>query len=294
MFRVAIHDFQDDCACSFTEFLCRLPAAYAAPSPVRILAWCSYVMKLHDIASIDLSPIMGYDFVDQVNIPFQLRDPTAGSCLHGRAFSWGGDYCNLDDLIDAVKHGHSIDWADVKRKLWSHQYVTDGGKLNRLLSSARNPSKCLENIQPANLRNLLRTCVEDVAVRLAHFILKHGSHRCAQGVDNPYFTAMWTVILHDANVASLHDFIRVVDLDWDPSTLPCNLLDGLLWAREYAQDMLTTTCNPHEKRTVLLAQALVLLSVFLSESKDAELVEKLAGCWKGSFAMLLMLPSVES
>ena len=34
----------------------------------------------------------------------------------GPTFSWAGDPSSLRDLVDAVRRGHSVDWAEVHRK----------------------------------------------------------------------------------------------------------------------------------------------------------------------------------
>ena len=58
--------------------------------------------------------------VDQVGFPLQLKDPPDGRGMqHGWAFSWSGDFHNLLDIIDAVKHGHSINWTKVYEEAWS-------------------------------------------------------------------------------------------------------------------------------------------------------------------------------
>lgn len=65
--------------------------------------------------------------VFQVGFPLQLYDLMGPSMLlTGPAFSWGGDYSQLQDITDAVKHGHSVDWQDVHNKSWKTHDVQVG------------------------------------------------------------------------------------------------------------------------------------------------------------------------
>lgn len=53
----------------------------------------------------------------QVNFPFELAEDALGHPFHtGPTFSWAGDPSSLRDLVDAVRRGHSVDWAEVHRK----------------------------------------------------------------------------------------------------------------------------------------------------------------------------------
>jgi len=220
--------------------------------------------------------------------------------FRSRAFSWEGDYSNLDDIIDAVKHGHSIDWSDVRRKQWSQSYITDGPRLCRLLSSCRNPGACLKNIQPANLRNLLRTSSSETALQLAQHILHECCHQGVAGAENPLYTAMWIKLVHDPKVSEVKHLLALVNsrdvVDEYDGTLTIqeqNVLDGMLWAREHAMDMRKTSCSPSSLRDDLLVQTLVFLSWSLSKIETEKAKQHLAKLWSGAFAALLRLPSAD-
>jgi len=105
---------------------------------VRLLGWSIYVLArkgfqylnngedlLNQLPNINLMSLLEYEYVDQVGTPFQLREATStGNLMKGRAFSWAGDYESLDDIIDATKRGHSIDWHDLHLKHWKKTTIT--------------------------------------------------------------------------------------------------------------------------------------------------------------------------
>ena len=138
LFHVAMLD-TDDVLCSYLEFVARMPnTIHSAPPPVRMVAWCLYIMKAKRALNINLSPILESVYVDQVGIPFQLRTPGSSLGQEGWAFSWNGEKTNLRDLTDAVTRGFSVDWRDV-RKAWEHSHVADGAQLAQLLSLCHKP-----------------------------------------------------------------------------------------------------------------------------------------------------------
>jgi hypothetical protein len=289
LYRFAALDDKDE-FCSLTEFLLRTPRVYDAAPAVRLLAWAGYMLykaslkgKPASQTNISLNSILNSEFVDQVGVPFQLRDAVgAGKSARGYAFTWSGDYANLDGLIDAVKHGHSIDWADVGEKEWSRNPVSDGEALCRLLSSTRNPSKLLSQITAGNLCSLLRCSTARVANDLARSIIKNRSHYTVVGAENPFYLATWALLRHDSSLSTAHSFMQL--LDGDAYDRPVELLQALQWAQKYAQDLVQTTCEPRQ-RHLLLQRCLVAVSSRLGADHDAPAL------WSGPFARLLLVPS---
>jgi len=297
LMHVALKD-ENDRLCSLLEFLMRMPKAYDALPAVRLIVWAAYALnalkdpaekekaKKKDVVSVPLNSVLGSEFVDQVGVPFQLRD-AGGNGAHGFAFTWSGDYSSLDGLIDAVKHGHSIDWADVGEKEWSRNPITDVEALCRLLSSTRNPSKLLGHLSAANLASLLRSSTARVANDLARYIIKNRSHIGAAGQENPFYLAIWTLLRHDPSITTAASLIRLVD--GHAKATPNELFRGLQWAQQYAQDLVQTTCEPRQ-RHMLLQRCLVAVTTRMPADQGV------SSLWSGPFARLLLppTPTIES
>ncbi|CAD7925071.1 unnamed protein product [Amoebophrya sp. A120] len=215
MYQVALLDTKDE-LCPYREFTeVHMPELSAVPPVVRMLAWCSYILEQtgHSNSAIDLSPILSCEYVDQVGYPFQLQDPGLNHA-HGRAFSWGGDFSNLDAITDAVKRGHSVDWRDVYQQQWSKNDVTDLEAYCRLLHADRRPSAILMNTRATNLRNLMCQAGNTAdACTLARFILQYKVCQKETGEhDNPYALAVWILIRDDKEVNEAKDILALTDL----------------------------------------------------------------------------------
>ncbi len=94
--------------------------AYDASPALRIAAWCCQMRDaVRDLpaygqilAKMDKPKLIFQSaFVDQCGFPLQLEEPCTLGMSECLAFSWGGDYTRMRDIIDAVKHGHSVDWT---------------------------------------------------------------------------------------------------------------------------------------------------------------------------------------
>lgn len=319
VFNVAALDSDSDSACSYHEFCNRMPDALLLTSPaVRLLCWSTYILaakakeqtenvhnQLAKIPSdINLSCLCDHQYIDQVGTPFLLCQPPH-STFSGYAFSWSGNYESIDDIIDATKRGHSIDWLDVHEKTWKTKMVTDSHKVCILLSSCRNPGPCLEAFTSANLALLMRSSSPDNSVLLARHVLSHWSH-------NPSYVslcgqAMWVLILNDASITHGAELVKLTDDAtlvqlcgpgaWcseqertvGHKTAP-RLLAFLEWAQEHATDCryINRSLGATD-REQLLRQALVLATLCSGAT-----LEQQSRLWSGIFAQLLELPTEES
>mmetsp|Transcript_7384 Transcript_7384/g.17751 ORF Transcript_7384/g.17751 Transcript_7384/m.17751 type:complete len:4746 (-) Transcript_7384:493-14730(-) len=160
---------------------------------------------------LDFGPLLQPMYVDQVNFPFQLREACTDH-LQGRAFSWGGDYKNLDEMTNALRCGHSVDFRDVGESQWKKHPITDCAQFVQLLSVGKSAHKILENVQPANLCNLLERSNGSEAIELATQILKYRSWRSEGRVArNPYYTAAWTLLRCDPGLQKPEDVLEKTD-----------------------------------------------------------------------------------
>ena len=88
LYKVAKLDDEDHLF-SFPEFLDRFSELYSHPPVVRMLAWCCYAVRASGVMEkMDLSAILGYEYVDQIGLPFLLESPSEKGHAQGRAFSW--------------------------------------------------------------------------------------------------------------------------------------------------------------------------------------------------------------
>ena len=100
--------------------------AYDASPALRIAAWCCQMrdavrhlqVAKDALDKMDMPKLIFQSaFVDQCGFPLQLEEPCTLGMSECLAFSWGGDYTRMRDIIDAVKHGHSVDWTGVSNTL---------------------------------------------------------------------------------------------------------------------------------------------------------------------------------
>jgi len=325
LFNVAALDEGPDELCSILEFVSRMPRELQCAAPqARQLCWCCYVLAFKKYANAQLIPdvpfpgaddsvstpvnlgvFLEYEYVDQVGTPFQLREAAAGNLSRGRAFSWAGDYENLDDIIDAVKRGHSVDWHDLHERHWKKTTVTESEKMCVLLSTCRSPGACLQALTPGNLALLLRSSSPDNAVIIARHTLRNKVHEGSR--EAPYPQALWALILNDSMTTSPlqlgqgTDDLVVSDLSpgsddpplihgWTGQALVTNLLSCVLWAQEHAGDHRQINGKLDAgMREDLLQRTLALATVYGGGSSDQQ-----GQLWSGVFAQLLVTPTEDS
>ena len=291
----------------FPDFVSyNLERAYDAPPALRIAAWCCHIRKLaenKDGQDAMDPPSCAFQsvLVDQCGFPLQLEDSGARKLLsEGPAFSWGGDYSRMKDIIDAVRHGHSVDWADVHNRCWSCEPVQDSSLLVELLSVCTSPGKVLEALTRDNLCALLKKSSPDDSLHIALEVLRWrtGHATCkSDGFLSPYRTAVWMTICYDKALCSHETLLERLGskvggnatarsletepLDWREDSLA----DALVWASTHMGDMLTCRHDDDPRRcTALLRQALSHLTRRLMAAGDAERSPRL---WGGKFAPLL-------
>ena len=147
----------------------KLERAYDASPALRIAAWCCQMREAAFTKTSDAriakqmldrmdspKPLFGTSFVDQCGFPLQLEVKGKTDLSEGLAFSWGGDYTRMGEIIDAVKHGHSVDWKDVHDLCWQCEPVQDSALLVELLSVCTSPAKVLSALTKENLCALLK------------------------------------------------------------------------------------------------------------------------------------------
>jgi len=317
LFNVAVLDERLDELCSILEFVSRMPRELQCAAPqARQLCWCTYILAQRkrgkkELPSengemhLNLGVFLEYEYVDQVGTPFQLREPAVGNLARGRAFSWSGDYESLDDVIDAVKRGHSINWHDLHERHWKKTTVTESEKVCKLLSTCRNPGACLEALTPSNLALLLRSSSPENSCIIAHHTLRNKVHEGSR--EAPYPQALWALILNDGNstgplqLAERTDDLSVADMQhgegnlptlagWTGPSLVPNLLSCMLWAQEHAGDHRQINGKlDAAMREDLLQRTLTLSTVYGGGSTEQQ-----GQLWSGVFAQLLVAPTEES
>lgn len=198
-------------------------------------------------------------------------------------------------------------------------YLQNAQQLAQLASSARNPGKCLSAVRPDNLVKLMRRAEPTVALDLAAFIVQHRVHIDVQDAINPYYTAVWVKLCHDAAISSHADLLTALagtaatatnpgpeaaaangeSDQHQPSTASATssgsggsgsnvlassqqlLLAALLWANSYAHDMAVTCLDPLE-RSLLLRSVLVHASCCCGASQ-----QEVTSLWSGRMGGLL-------
>jgi hypothetical protein len=294
----------------YPDFVTGLERAYSASPALRIAAWCCQMIatakakigekKFQEMLSKMDSPkaIFQSTFVDQCGFPLQLEDENNLLGLsEGLAFSWGGDYTSMRDIIDAVKHGHSVDWADVHKRCWKRDPVQDISLLVELLSVCTSPAKVLEALTEENLCTLLKKSNHDDAQSLAQQILKYQTYKDAANKDtfkSPYRTAVWMTILYDKSLSRPDQILMLMgtgSLPADASaaldTRESDLADALAWASTNMRDMTTVRSDDDpKKRLKFLIDTLVHLSHRLIDTANTSRVARL---WNDIFEPLLSI-----
>eukprot|EP00960_Hanusia_phi_P055293 762931-Hanusia_phi.AAC.1 len=311
MFQAALlTDSSDNLGVDFPDYVAfklgRAPGAhgraYDAPPALRVAAWCCHMRKqarsrpASDLtgAMDDPSPIFENKLVDQCGFPLQLEVESDKELAEGTAFSWGSDYSKLEDIIDAVKHGHSVDWSDVQNKCWNSEPVQDSSLLVELLSVCTSPAKVLSALKKDNLCSLLKKSGPSDSLALAKEILKNQIGMESAEDDkylSPYRTALWMAILYDASLDHPLALLRAMGQSEEDRSGALTetedvLVDSLIWASTHMQDMISCKMSDNaQSKTKFVVQTLVFLSRKLILAEEA--IERIARLWGGMFAHLL-------
>ncbi len=317
----------DDFGTDFPDFVAtKLQRAYDAGPALRIAAWCAQMRacagakagaksdeNMNDIKTMLTAMekpegIFETTFVDQCGFPLQLEDNDKAGLSEGLAFSWAGDYARITDIINAVKHGHSVDWTSVHNRCWVREPVQDYDKLQVLLSVSTSPASVLKALTKDNLCTLLKKSPPDPACYLAKKVLTFQIRRIEAVADklySPYRTALWINILYNKDCPGLGSILDCLDrkpvgeqtrvdlkeLYWRE----IELADGLYWASLNMKRMrqIRSDEDPKEKCR-FLTDILEDLSTSLMQiaEKDPMLIasnreDKVAQLWSGWFAQLL-------
>ena len=244
----------------YPDFVCGLDRAYDASPALRVAAWCCQMQDAarDQIAQGDVDqmlkkmdmpkPIFSCAFVDQCGFPLQLEESSQTGLSQGLAFSWGGDYTRLRDIIDAVKHGHSVDWKDVHERCWKCEPVRDSSLLVELLSVCSSPAKVLSALTKENLCSLLKKSKPSDALNIARDVLKYRTHKATASDDkfnSPYRVALWMTILYDHKaLIEPEDLLKLMGADAmpDPASAELDpreseLADALSWVSTHTMDI---------------------------------------------------------
>jgi hypothetical protein len=293
----------------YPDFVSGLDRAYDASPALRIAAWCCQMRHAARDGKVDEralpkmdmpKPIFMIAFVDQCGFPLQLEESSQTSLSQGLAFSWGGDYTRLREIIDAVKHGHSVDWKDVHDRCWKCEPVQDSGLLVELLSVCTSPAKVLSAITKENLCSLLKKSKPSDALSIARDVLKYRTHKATANEDkfvSPYRTSLWMTILYDYKALNEpEDLLKLMGSDAVPEKSSAaldprerELADALAWASTHMMDMKIVCGEDDPKRRLkFLIDTLVYLSTRLIDTDTvSQMSSKVALLWGGMFAPLL-------
>lgn len=228
---------------------------------------------------------------------YKLEEPCSLGVSECLAFSWGGDYTCMRDIIEAVKRGHSVDWTDVHERCWKCEPVQDSTLLVELLSVCTSPGKVLQAVTKENLCSLLKKSKASDVCHIARDVLRYQSHRSSASEDrfnSPYRTALWMTILKDHKLSQTRELLELMggddvpsssaeELDWREGELS----DALAWASTHMMDM-RTVCSEDEPRArlKLLIDCLIYLSHRLINTQSGH---KVAPMWGGMMAPLLRM-----
>jgi len=297
----------------YSDFVSGLDRAYDASPALRIAAWCCQMRDVarDKIAPGDVAPmlqkmnmphpIFSSALVDQCGFPLQLQESSQTGLSQGLAFSWGGDYTRLRDIIDAVKHGHSVDWKDVHERCWKCEPVRDSSLLVELLSVCSSPAKVLSALTKENLCSLLQKSKPSDALNIARDVLKYRTHIITASDDkhnSPYRVAIWMTIVKDKTLKEPEDLLKLMDTtdekvpDQASAELDqreSELADALSWASTHMTNI-KTVCGDDDpkKRLKFLIDTLVYLSKRLIDTdKTSKKSSEVALLWGGMFAPLL-------
>jgi hypothetical protein len=299
----------------YPDFVSGLDRAYDASPALRIAAWCCQMREAARGGKVDeraLTKMAGPKsiftsaFVDQCGFPLQLEESNQTDLWQGLAFSWGGDYTRLREIIDAVKHGHSVDWTDVHDRCWKCEPVQDSGLLVELLSVCSSPAKVLSAITKENLCSLLKKSKPSDVLSIARDVLKYRTHEATAKEDkfvSPYRTSLWMTILYDYKALNEpEDLLKLMGADSIPEKSSAELdprerelAEALAWASIRMMDMKIVCGEDDPKRRLkFLINTLVYLSARLIDTDEASKLScEVAPLWGGMFAPLLSSSSSE-
>ena len=310
LLQVALQSMDNDCKMDFPEYVANgLEHAYDATPALRLVAWCFHMCESESARpggfSLNARSILKSCLVDQCGFPLQLqRTNKALRSSEGLAFSWGGDYSRMKDLIDAVKRGHSIDWEDVRKKCWEREAVQDGALLAELLSVCTSPGKVLLALKKENLCSLLKKSVPEHSLAIAREILRYDVYLDSAEDDklnSPYRTAAWICILYDRSLKDETDVFKLMSpttkspkLNGVSSSLEDRahkLVDTLVWASTHMQDMLQCAQDDDpQARHDFLITLMKYLTKKLRASRQHNRIPQL---WGGMFGKLLQFSPVQ-
>jgi len=299
----------DNFGTDYPDFVAsKLERAYDASPALRIAAWCCQMREAADTETSDAritkqmlekmdspKPLFGTSFVDQCGFPLQLEVKGKTDLSEGLAFSWGGDYTRMREIIDAVKHGHSVDWKDVHERCWQCEPVQDSTMLVELLSVCTSPAKVLAALTKENLCALLKKSKPTDALFLAKDVLKYHIHKASAQDDkynSPYRTSVWIALLFDKELVEPTNLILLMGLDAPPrDDAPIvdwrenELADAFVWASTHMVDIKMICSDDDPKRRLkFLVDMLVHLSLRLMLTGESG---RAAALWSGMFAPLL-------
>ncbi|CAD7931075.1 unnamed protein product [Amoebophrya sp. A25] len=217
------------------EFLDSSVCLYNSPPATRLAAWAAYALRFVSEAGRrsvgNLSALFaGVAFVDQVGFPFELAAVGTGHA-EGKAFSWGGDEADLEEVIAALQRGHSMDWAEHGRRgLLS---ITNPESYCRLLSASRTQSEVLKNTDTDTLLTLLAAPLVCYVEELASIILKY-TVTAPKNTPEVFATAAWAWFRLKKDVKAI-DVLHLLDpkfLRPSANTVAApNSFLSLLWAQ---------------------------------------------------------------
>jgi hypothetical protein len=192
--------------------------------------------------------------VDQCIFPQQLEEQKSRRLLtEGLAFSWGGDYSRMLDIIDAVRHGNSVDWSDVHDRCWKCEPVQNSCLLVELLSVCTSPGKVLDALTKENLCALLKKSCPDDSLHIATYVLRYQTHHESAKNDrflSPYCTAVWMVVCYDKALVQPTDLLERLGPQPDTAVLGAEYPDGGDWReRELVDSLIWASTHPHAGHT---------------------------------------------
>lgn len=294
MVQFALLSFKQDFGRDFPDFVERdLQGANNISPNIKIAAWCCMMCteasKYEEFKDALLPPnllspetVLRTMFIDQVGFPHQLSDQITPSERICRTFSWGGSYESLEDMTDAVRRGHSINFQDVYEKEWIRNEVVALNEFVLLLSACRSPAVVLRALRKENLVALLQSALSDDVLKLAKYVIR--SNAFAPEVENgnerhgnPYYSAVWAVLTCEKKPIHITHLVKnLVHQD--------DLARALEWAAEHAGSLRATCANDVAKREGTIRTILYGLSLrFIKLDRP----ERVPALWRGVFAPLL-------
>ncbi|GBG31366.1 Rab-like protein 2A [Hondaea fermentalgiana] len=288
MVQAALLTWDNDVGRDFPDFVERdLRGANGLSPAIKIAAWCCMMRsesKKGDASLQDLIPaetIFKTLFIDQVGFPHQLSDRASLTDRKCPTFSWGGSYESLKNMSDALRRGHSINFADVYEKEWRQNEVVALNEFVVLLSACRSPATVLLALRRENLVALMQGALSDDALKLAKYVLSSGvfeKDADSHGHNSPYRAAVWTLLMCETEQIDVKELVeRYVPRE--------ELVKALAWAPDNVASLRATRAKDRGMRERTLTNLLVGLSKWLiARGDDAARVHLL---WRGFLAPLL-------